>query len=91
MSNWSILFSEIVNGLDDVVMVGEKIDSFRKKMHENYLPFAVTLGAKEKSDLALFEGREAKDDQTMIYVCRNKTCHLPVDNVEAATQQIISR
>ena len=91
MSNWSILFSEIVNGLDEVVMVGEKINSFREEMHQNYLPFVLTLGAKEKSDLPLFEGREAKDDQTMIYVCRNKTCQLPVDNVNAATQQIISR
>ncbi|MBS1505659.1 MAG: thioredoxin domain-containing protein [Bacteroidetes bacterium] len=91
MSNWAMLFSEITNGLHEVVIVGEKADAFRREIHQHYLPFALTLGAKEKSSLPLFEGREAKDDKTMIYVCRNKTCQLPVDNVNPAIQQIISR
>jgi len=90
MSNWGILFSEITEGMNEVVMVGEKVEEIRKEIQTSYLPFALFLGAKSKSDLPLFEGRDTKD-KTMIYVCRNKVCLLPVEKVNEAVQQIIEK
>jgi uncharacterized protein YyaL (SSP411 family) len=89
MSNWGILLSEMTMGMNEVVIVGEKLEETRRKIQENYFPFALYLGTKSKSDLSLLEGREAKENETKIYVCRNKVCQLPVDNVVDAIQQII--
>ncbi len=88
MSNWGILFSEITHDLTEIVIVGNDSDSLRKEIHQHYLPFALTLGTKTKSDLPLMEGREAKDGTTMIYVCFNKTCKLPVTTVKEALDQL---
>ncbi len=89
MSNWGMLFAEIAQGMNEVVIVGENMESDRKELHERYFPFAITMGTKTKSDLTLFEGREVKPGKTIIFVCRDKVCQLPVDNVNDAIQQIL--
>ena len=88
MSNWGILYSEITQGLAEVVIVGNDLEKIRKELHQQALPFALMLGIKTKSDLPLLEGREAKDGKTMIYVCFNKTCKLPVTTVKEALDQL---
>ncbi len=89
MSNWGILFSEIAYGLNEIVIVGEQLEEMRKEIQTNYFPFAMALGTRLKSNLSLLEGREGKLGKTMIYVCRNKVCQLPVDNVKEAIHQIL--
>ena len=84
MTNWGILFSEISHGTNEVIIVGHAAEKLRKELHRHYLPFIVTLGAEVKSDLPLLQGREAIEGKTMIYVCSNKTCKLPVESVEEA-------
>jgi uncharacterized protein YyaL (SSP411 family) len=90
MSNWGILFSEITQGMNEVVIVGDEVEKTRKEIQEHYFPFALNLGTKSKSNLALFEGREPKAGRTMIYVCRDKVCQLPVTTVKDAVEQILS-
>lgn len=89
MSNWGILFCEIIEGVDEVVITGDKLDEVRKEIQSNYLPLTVFVGAKSTSKLALLEGRASQDGKTKIYVCRNKVCKLPVDNATAAVDQIL--
>jgi len=87
-SNWGILFSEITTRMAEVVIIGKDAERFRKEIHKQYLPFTQLLGAEEKSSLPLFEGREVKDNKTLVYVCYNKTCKLPVERVEDAIYQL---
>src|SRR6478736_5753044 len=61
MSNWGILFSEITQGLAEVVIVGKDAEQVRGEFHRHYLPFTITLGTTIKSALPLLVGREAKD------------------------------
>ena len=88
MSNWGMLLVEITNGLAEVVIVGNEVEEKRKQLHSHYLPFALTLGTKTKSTLPLLEGREAKNSDTQIYVCFNKTCKLPTTQIKEALEQI---
>ncbi len=88
MSNWGMLLAEITNGFAEVVIVGNDAEQKRKALHAHYLPFALTLGTKMKSSLPLLEGREAKNGETMIYVCFNKTCKLPTTQIKEALEQI---
>ncbi len=91
MSNWGILLAEIKSGFAEVVLVGKEANERRKEFHTHYLPFALMLGTKTKSTLPLLEGREARDEKTMIYVCFNKTCKLPTAHILEALEQIKSR
>jgi uncharacterized protein YyaL (SSP411 family) len=91
MSNWGILLEEITQGMAEVVIVGTKVESIRAELVKHHLPFALFLGAAKSSGLPLFEGREATDDKTRIYVCFNKTCQLPVETTGEAIAQIIRR
>ncbi|MBI1767088.1 MAG: thioredoxin domain-containing protein [Bacteroidetes bacterium] len=89
MSNWGILFSEITEGMNEVVITGNELEAVRKEIQSNYLPFTVYVGAKSKSNLVLMEGRESIEGETKIYVCRNKVCKLPVNNANDAIKQIL--
>ncbi|MBK5278435.1 MAG: thioredoxin domain-containing protein [Bacteroidia bacterium] len=89
MSNWGVLFSEITHGLAEVAIVGNDAEHIRKKLHRHPLPFALLVGTKTKSDLSVLQGRDSKNGKTLIYVCFNKTCKLPVATVEAALEQLI--
>jgi uncharacterized protein YyaL (SSP411 family) len=46
------------------------------------------VGTREKSELSLLAGRDAQPAQTLIYVCQNKTCQLPVNNPTDALTQL---
>ncbi|GHN00966.1 thioredoxin [Cytophagales bacterium WSM2-2] len=90
MSNWAILFSEILQGMNEVVITGNELEESRRSIQKKFLPFSVYAGAKSKSNLPLLSGRESMDGETKIYVCRNKVCKLPVTKTEEAVNQILS-
>lgn len=89
MSHWGILLSEIVHGISEVVISGEEVLRLRYELHQHFLPFTVTLGTRDKSELALLTGRDARPNETLIYVCQNKTCKLPVESIESILEQLI--
>ncbi len=88
MCHWGILFSEITQGMTEVVVVGNEAEKQRQGLHQHYLPFALVMGAATSSTLPLFQGRESKGEKTLIYVCFNKTCKLPVERLEEALLQL---
>lgn len=88
MCHWAVLLSEMINTPAEIVISGDKVHELRKELHTHYLPFSVTVGSTEKSELPLLQGREPKNNQTLIYVCRNKTCKLPVETINKALEHL---
>lgn len=91
MSNWfsaGILFSKPIA---EIVLVGEEIHQFRKEL-DAQLPFPnkVFVGTKTTSELQLLQNRTAIDNKTTIYVCFEKTCQLPVSEIDKAIDLILS-
>jgi uncharacterized protein YyaL (SSP411 family) len=86
MSHWGVLALEMINELAEIVVVGKNAKTLRREMHQQYLPFSITLGTSTRSDLPLIKGRESTVDT--IYVCYNQTCQLPVHSVGEALSQI---
>jgi uncharacterized protein len=87
MCHWAVLLSEIIHTPAEVVISGSEALTLRQELQSHYLPFTVTVGSDHKSSLPLLQGREPKLNQTLIYVCQNKTCKLPVSNpMDALTQ-----
>jgi uncharacterized protein YyaL (SSP411 family) len=86
-SNWGILMLHHTHPFYEVAITGK---DFKKKFIEldtYYLPNKMILGADKKSELVLLEGKFT--DETLIYVCVNKACQLPVKEVNEAVKQII--
>ena len=84
-SNWAIQLLEEVFGCDQIVITGPEWRALRAAVDAEYIPNKLILGGT-KGDLPLLAGRLG--DTTRAYVCRGKTCSLPVENVEALLQLI---
>ncbi|MBX2894381.1 MAG: thioredoxin domain-containing protein [Cyclobacteriaceae bacterium] len=85
--HWAVLLSELIHEPAEVVISGSEALTLRTELHQHYLPFAITAGSTGESTLPLLENRLPKSG-TLIYVCRNKTCQLPVNEVATALNQI---
>jgi len=87
-SNWAQAILLQINSPYEIAIIGkdwkEKLIIFQK----NYLPEVLFSGGENEGTLSLLENKLIKG-KTMIYVCKNKTCHLPVQDVEEALKQII--
>lgn len=85
--HWAVLLSELIHEPAEVVIAGSEALTLRTELHQHYLPFTITAGSTGESTLPLLENRLPKSG-TLIYVCRDKTCQLPVDNVIDVLNQI---
>ena len=86
-ANWDILMSWIVKPPYEVAILGSDFERIRKEFNKHYLPNVFLSGGHEEGRLSLLNGKLV-DGQTTIYVCRNKTCKLPVTDVKEALIQL---
>ena len=56
-------------------------------MIKEFLPSTLILGGTEEGSLDLLKGKLVAN-KTLIYVCVNKTCQLPVEKAAQALEQI---
>lgn len=84
-SNWAMLLLDEIVGVNEVAITGEDFESYRLDIEKNYIPNKIMLGGK-KGSLPLLLNRFG--DSTQIFVCKNKTCGLPVTNTADALKQI---
>jgi hypothetical protein len=86
-SNWAQALILQTYSPNEIAIVGndwkEKLAEFQKE----YFPNNIYSGGENESTLPLLEGKLIAG-KTMIYVCQNKSCGLPVTNVNDALQQI---
>ncbi len=87
-ANWGMAFLEATHGFEEIAISGKDCVQVRKGFGENFLPFAAFSGSETKSLLPLLEGRQPQAGGTLIFVCKNKTCQLPVEEVSAALAEI---
>ena len=87
-SNWGIALLESLHGLDEVVISGSDFKTFRNALGHHYLPFAAFTGSNTTSTLPLLQNRVPKENETLIYLCKNKTCRLPVRTVADAFHEL---
>lgn len=86
-SNWGQLGIHFIKPVYEMAIVGSDWDRLRKTIDNYYLPDAIFLGGGNEGTLSLPEGKLVSG-QTIIYVCVNKTCLIPVTDAEKAIQQM---
>ena len=86
-ANWGRLYLWQLDQSFEVVIMGENAIELNRKFRKEFLPLALFAGSQKDEYLPLMESRFV-EGQTRIYVCKNKTCNLPVNKVEEAIKQI---
>ena len=86
-SNWSMLWSDISRSPYEVAILGDNFKSKLQELQVEFLPQVLYLGGNEEGDMALLKDK-LQEGRTMIYVCQNKACKLPVEETEKALGQI---
>ena len=86
-SNWALAANFPIFGAIENAIVGKSWKEKLSQFHKNYLPNVIYQGGANKSTLSLLENKSV-EGKTMIYICKNKSCDLPVDTAAEAIQQI---
>jgi len=86
-SNWDILFGMLAESPYEVAITGKDMKKFRREFDRHYLPGILLSGSDTDSDLPMLKNRLVKG-KTTIYVCREKTCQMPVTDVNEALEQL---
>ncbi len=86
-SNWAVLEANMVHPPFEVVIIGDNFEEIRRQFGQNYLPDVVISGGRREGELDLHKGKY-QNGETMIYVCRDRVCKLPVRDFSEAMQQI---
>ena len=86
-SNWLDLVLNYTNPYYEIVVVGENTTEVLRQLRQRYIPNALIAGSTQASEQEIFKGRYLKGE-TLIYVCVNNACKLPVRTVEEALKLV---
>ncbi|MFC5269686.1 thioredoxin domain-containing protein [Adhaeribacter terreus] len=91
LANWASFYLQQLKPAAEIVIAGTEAETLREELSAHFLPNAILAGSeKTESTLPLLEGRLDMNLETLIYVCFNKTCQLPVKTVPEALAQLDS-
>jgi uncharacterized protein YyaL (SSP411 family) len=85
-ANWTKLIGTKAFGAYEIAIVGEDAQQKNFQVQKKYLPTSIFMGGK-KENLPLLKSKLV-EDETLIYVCQNKTCKYPVFLTEEAIEII---
>lgn len=86
-ANWGILYAQFATPAYELAIVGPECIRRRREFDQYYLPHVLFIGAENDGTLPLLAHKSVKD-QTTIYVCRNRSCNLPVTETSQALEQL---
>jgi len=89
-SNWAILELNYVFPFYEVVVCGKNALQKTKELEQHFIPNKVMCGLVKQSSenmLPVMEGKYV-EGKTMVYVCVNKTCRLPHEEVTDAVKEM---
>lgn len=87
-SNWAILLLHETLGWNEIILSGEDTDAFRHEVDAQFVPNKIILGGI-KSEIPMLKDRLSRE--TRAFVCRNRTCSLPVKHPQEVLQLIAKK
>ena len=88
-ANWDILLLMLSYSPPEVVIIGKDWEEKRREFDQHFLPGLIISGGSEEGNLPLLKNKLITG-KTLIYVCRNRTCKMPVYDVSLAIGQLKS-
>ena len=86
-ANWLhlVLFEQL--NFHEIAIVGKDYKNLGKEIANNYLPNSILVGSAKEGSLDLLQNRY-NEGETLIYVCIEGACKLPVKSKEEVFQQL---
>jgi len=82
-SNWSQLMLDLTGNHFEAAIVGENAIKMLKELQKHYLPNVIFCAGITENELPMLKNRFVSG-KTLIYICQNNSCQLPVESVEQA-------
>ncbi|WP_299126795.1 thioredoxin domain-containing protein [uncultured Winogradskyella sp.] len=86
-TNWLNLYLNYANAYYEVAISGKEATKLLNQLNKYYIPNILISASKSESNLPLLKNKYIIDE-TLVYVCVNGTCKLPVNSIEKAMSQI---
>jgi len=86
-SNWDVLMAWFAREPVEVAIAGRDAGKVRERFLREYLPGMFLMGGTQHSSLPLMQDKFV-EGKTMIYVCEQKTCRKPTEDVDEALEMI---
>ncbi|MBS1637703.1 MAG: thioredoxin domain-containing protein [Bacteroidetes bacterium] len=86
-SNWALLMLDMTGPHYELAIVGKSVNEKLLELGRHYLPNVIFALSETASEWPLLRNRFV-DGETLIYVCKNNTCMLPVKDVPDALKQM---
>lgn len=83
---WAGLMLNLSSPFYEVAISGSKAKEKLRELNQNYLPQTLVIAAANESNLELLQDRYS--DETRIFVCQEKACKYPVNEVGEALELI---
>jgi len=84
LSHWAALYLKMLQPQVEIAIVGKDYKEKGREIQQTFIANYIINACEKSSDLPLLQNRSVINDKTTIYVCRNRTCKLPVNTVEEA-------
>ncbi len=87
-ANWGTLILKTMESFFEVALTGENSEHIFKEMLNGYQPNIIWAFSKKSSNIPILKDRFI-ENKTLIYVCENGACQLPVESVEEANKLLL--
>jgi uncharacterized protein YyaL (SSP411 family) len=88
-ANWGILYDFLVTEPYEISIVGNDFEKLRRELDKHFLPNVLFSGGTSEGSLKPLQGKLI-DGETLIYVCKNKICKMPTDQVNEALALMVT-
>ncbi len=89
LAHWGEVYLCLAYPTAEVALIGEDFAYMAHKLGQYYLPNKIVAGTHKRSDqLEMLVDRQEQEGKTLFYVCKDKTCNLPTENITQATKEI---
>lgn len=86
-SNWGALLVKMNSNPREIVIAGPNAKDYYQEIKKQNPYNVIYAVAEQYTSLPIFEGRFV-ENRTLIYVCENGSCQLPVSTTEEALEQL---
>jgi len=86
-SNWSQLLLNLTGSHYEIAVVGPNAEQLLRELQKQYFPQVVYCAGIAENDLPLLQNRYVRE-KTLIYICQDKSCMLPVETAEEAIELV---
>jgi uncharacterized protein YyaL (SSP411 family) len=86
-SNWLNVLMHFSEENKELAICGKNALEYLNKLNQNYSPNIIIAGSTKISTLPFLENRFL-DNETLFYLCQNKTCQKPINDINEISQKI---